>query len=104
MATAGGSHTDFNSTAFGVGAAAGSLTLAAALGAGLTNYRAQARARYERLNQDALYSALDYYDAQLDRARTEIAALRADNDRLRGTRALQTSACQAIARRTIQAR
>lgn len=100
----GGSHTDFNSTAFGLGAAAGSLTLASAFGAGLANYRAQSRARYERLHRDALYAALDYCEAQMDRARDEIAGLRADNDRLRGTRTLQTAARQAIARRTIQGR
>lgn len=101
---AGGSHTNFNEQAFGLGAAAGSLTLASAFGAGLANYRAQSRARYERMNQDAIYAALDYYDAQLDRARQEIAGLRADNDRLRGTGRLQTGARQAIARRTVRER
>lgn len=101
---AGGSHTNFNERVFGLGAAAASLALASAFGAGLANYRAQLRARHERTHRDVLYAALEYYDAQLDRARNEIASLRADNDRLRDTRRLQTEAHQAIARRTMRER
>ncbi len=104
MAVAGGSHTSFDSSAFGTGAAVGSLALAGAFGAGLANFRAQSRVRYERMNQDALYAALDYYDAQLARARNEIELLRVDNERLRATGRMQTAARQAIARRTMRSR
>ncbi len=101
---AGGSHTNFDEQAFGLGAAAASLTLASAFWAGLANYRAQSRAHYQRLHRDALYAALDYYDAQLNQARDEITSLRADNECLRGMRRFQTDARQAIARRTMRER
>ena len=38
MASTGGSHTAFDSTAFAVGGLSGAATIAAALGAGIRNY------------------------------------------------------------------
>lgn len=46
MATAGGSHTNFDTTAFSVGAVAGASTLAGAVGAGIQNYRAAQQQRH----------------------------------------------------------
>jgi hypothetical protein len=87
---AGGSHTNFNSKAFSVGAVSGAGLLASALGAGINNYRAVMKARYANWNAEALRSGLEL--SELLRAKEhkmlhakdrEIADLRLANARLK---------------------
>lgn len=62
MAT-GGSHTNFNTAAFGVGAVAGAATIAGALGAGLANVRAERQAFAGWSEEKQLRAALDLSEA-----------------------------------------
>ncbi|WP_375312834.1 hypothetical protein WHZ77_06020 [Bradyrhizobium sp. A5] len=87
MATAGGSHTNFDTTAFGAGAVGGSLALGAALVAGLANYRMAQQANYDAWTEQQLRAALKL--SELLRARDqitmgrEIQALALENERLK---------------------
>ncbi|MEH2536479.1 hypothetical protein [Bradyrhizobium sp. AZCC 1699] len=56
---AGGSHTNFESTAFSVGAVAGAATIAGALGAGLADLRAQRAAANAGWREHQLRAALE---------------------------------------------
>jgi hypothetical protein len=71
---AGGSHTNFDESAFTVGALSGAGILAGALGAGLANYRAAQERKWMAWNATALRGALDLSEAL--RAR-ELSASRA---------------------------
>lgn len=69
--SAGGSHTNFDSAAFTVGAIGGAATIAGALGAGIQNYRAALAERWSAWTIDQLRAALDCsealrYDAHCD--------------------------------------
>jgi hypothetical protein len=55
---AGGSHTNFDSAAFGVGAIAGASTIAAAIAAGIANLRAGRECDYLSWTAEALRRAL----------------------------------------------
>jgi hypothetical protein len=59
----GDSHSNFNSTAFGVGAFAGAATLAGALGAGLANLRAQRQSNFADWRENELRAALELSEA-----------------------------------------
>jgi hypothetical protein len=61
---AGDSHTNWNPTAFTVGAVGGAAMIAGALGAGLANVRAQRQAAaFSRWNEDELRAALELSEA-----------------------------------------
>lgn len=104
MTVVGGSHTAFDTGAFTVGAVGGAGLLAGAVGAGLANFRAAQAERYQRMTVEACWSAMDYYEAQLARARDHIADLEQENVRLRVAQMHQTDARQVMARRALAAR
>ena len=87
MAVVGGSHTNFDSGAFGAGAVGGALGLSGALAAGIANYRAACAATYDRFEADQLRAFLHH--SELMRARDqilmgrEIQRLTRENARLR---------------------
>ena len=60
---AGGSHTNFDTTAFGVGAFGAAATLAGALGAGLANACANRRSEFADWQEHELRSALELSEA-----------------------------------------
>lgn len=62
---AGGSHTDFDSGAFTLGAAGGAATIAGAMVAGWQNYRAAQADRWHGWNAEQMRRALDYTDSML---------------------------------------
>jgi hypothetical protein len=57
--TAGGSHTNFDTAAFSVGAIGGAATIAGAIGAGWQNYRAACADRWASWTIGQLRAALD---------------------------------------------
>jgi hypothetical protein len=59
----GDSHTNFNATAFTVGAVGGALTIAGALGAGLANVRSQRQVAFAGWRGDKLRAALELSEA-----------------------------------------
>lgn len=59
----GDSHTNFDGTAFGVGAFAGAATIAGALGAGLANLRAHRQSNFADWRENELRAALELSEA-----------------------------------------
>jgi hypothetical protein len=60
---AGGSHTNFDTAAFGVGAIGGAATIAGALGAGIRNFQAQRQATWLSWTWEQLRAALELSEA-----------------------------------------
>ena len=83
---AGDSHTNFDATAFGVGAVAGATTIAGALGAGLANVRAERQA-FASWGEKQLRAALDLSEALRGREHRIIRAQRITIARLERERA-----------------
>lgn len=59
----GGSHTNFDSAAFTVGAVGGAISIAGALGAGIQNYRAAQAERWMNWTIEQLRAALECSEA-----------------------------------------
>ncbi|HEX7883543.1 MAG TPA: hypothetical protein VF499_12480 [Afipia sp.] len=61
--TTGGSHTNFDASAFTAGAVGGAMTIAGAIGAGIANVRAQRQAAFADWNSRQLRAALELSEA-----------------------------------------
>ena len=90
----GGSHTNFDTTSFGVGAVAGTALIAGALGRGIQNLRTQRASFAAWQNIEALRAVaelsegLRFHENELHREREQasakrIEALQLENERLR---------------------
>ncbi|CUT11469.1 hypothetical protein BF49_2549 [Bradyrhizobium sp.] len=77
--TNGGSHTNFDPTAFTVGAVGGALSIAGALAAGVENYTKAQRRSWSDWTVEQLRAALDCSEALRFRAHLDLNDARATN-------------------------
>ena len=83
--TSGGSHTNFDSAAFTVGAVGGAATIGAALVQGFANYRQQQADRWANWNVQQLRTALDLSESLRAHEATIIDRLERENAWLQQT-------------------